>query len=124
MPDAKPHRQFQLGICRQGPERLRGPWLVVQDTSSFETHPGLPKWAVCCSSVRRVYEATGDSLELEVIPEPFMANVECDFCHTVFADVKCVHVYGQSVGFGGAAVLVECFDFEENGLGWISGLKF
>lgn len=73
----------------------------------------LPAWALCCDAIREVYRSQGGSLEVEVIPEAFVAEVECRFCHKTTENVQYMRVVTSPGAAEQGAIPVECFEFDE-----------
>jgi len=78
----------------------------------------LPEWALCCAEIREIYAAQGIAgLEVEVIPEAFMAEVECRFCHRIIQNVKYMRIVRRKsklpARFKHSAIPVDCFEFDE-----------
>lgn len=68
----------------------------------------LPEWALCCEAMRAVYLKQGE-IEVTAFLEPFVAEVECCFCHKITDNVK----YMPQADWKHGAIPVDCFEFDE-----------
>lgn len=72
----------------------------------------LPAWALCCASIREVYERQAVSgLEVTAIFPAFEAETECRFCHKITQGVQYVRTLENGRRRG--AIPVDCFEFDE-----------
>ena len=82
----------------------------------------LPEWAVCCETIRQVYERQQqEGLQLEAVPSIwFLAEVKCAYCGRIVRDVKYVrHISGASIDGIKGVIPIEGFEFDEKPIRYV-----